>query len=176
MPPEALAVASLQFMTRVFPSTFPRVNAVLLPISPFSLPTTIDLPASYPAGLAAVDSVFERRRVSESCRFNMARISTVVFTLGLALFTTATSNNGSCYWLDGTAAPYHAPCSNAAVTNCCLSSALCMSNGLCYLQDDMGLMLTRGACTDQNWSSACFAPCCMWEYPGQGHVECEFGD
>ncbi|KAJ5152366.1 hypothetical protein N7492_010661 [Penicillium capsulatum] len=81
--------------------------------------------------------------------------SALLFTLALL----AQADDRTCYHLDGSTAPQQRPCTANGVTNCCSSTDLCMSNGLCFFQGQAGMILSRGSCTDKNWGSDCYAPC-----------------
>ncbi|KAK2807490.1 hypothetical protein FQN50_005358 [Emmonsiellopsis sp. PD_5] len=92
----------------------------------------------------------------------MARstIWALTFTLLLALYTTPVLSQGrTCYALDGTEYPDHVPCTDGEATNCCGPNHICLSNGLCFLQESAGLVLGRLTCTDKDWGSGCYAPC-----------------
>ncbi|KAJ5167780.1 uncharacterized protein N7482_003374 [Penicillium canariense] len=84
----------------------------------------------------------------------------LVLSLAPSLVRGAASANGTCYYLTGDIATGHVPCkSGGGVTNCCDSGAVCLSNGMCVMQGDMGLGFGRGSCNDPDWSPACYAPC-----------------
>ncbi|KAK2785527.1 hypothetical protein FQN53_007612 [Emmonsiellopsis sp. PD_33] len=92
----------------------------------------------------------------------MARstIWALAFTLLLTLYTTPVlSQSRTCYALDGTEYPDHVPCTDGETTNCCGPNNICLSNGLCFLQESAGLVLGRLTCTDKDWGSGCYAPC-----------------
>jgi hypothetical protein len=92
----------------------------------------------------------------------MLHILQVILTLSLTpkLGLAAASTNGTCYYLNGDVASDHVPCkSGDNVVNCCDSRAVCLSNGMCLMQGDMGLSFGRGTCNDPSWSPLCYAPC-----------------
>lgn len=94
---------------------------------------------------------------------HMSHTMTKVFRacVVLTLFLLANAaDDRTCYYLDGSTANNHVPCTTNSVTNCCGSNDICLSNGLCYLQGSQGLSLSRGTCSDKNWGFECYKPCC----------------
>ncbi|KAJ5111334.1 hypothetical protein N7532_001869 [Penicillium argentinense] len=76
----------------------------------------------------------------------------------LAIFFCATSclaasDSRKCYNPDSSQATADVPCTDDDVTFCCNKGDICMSNGLCYLQQSSGFALSRASCTDLSWSS-----------------------
>ncbi|KXS96238.1 hypothetical protein AC579_6697 [Pseudocercospora musae] len=63
----------------------------------------------------------------------------------------------TCYFPDGLPADNQnqlRPCDSDpnVQSACCIKDAVCLSNGLCYQQDDWGGRLTRSGCTVSDWS------------------------
>ena len=86
----------------------------------------------------------------------------------LATLAAAADQDSSCYFINKDRAVDDVPC-NTTTTGasvCCGKNDICLSNGLCYLQGSNGPGLSRGSCTDQNWSGACATskPCGMFGY------------
>ncbi|KAJ5688619.1 hypothetical protein N7462_003011 [Penicillium macrosclerotiorum] len=78
---------------------------------------------------------------------------------------TVASDDRNCYNPDGSQAADDVPCTSDDTTFCCNKKDLCMSNGLCYMQRNSGLALSRASCTDQSWDSCddykyCCELCC----------------
>ncbi|KAJ5683482.1 hypothetical protein N7462_006647 [Penicillium macrosclerotiorum] len=91
--------------------------------------------------------------------FALITLSTIIAST-LAGLINAASDNRTCYHLDGSEASGHVPCTTNDVTNCCDSSAVCLSNGLCLLQGNTGLSFGRATCSSKDWETpSCFAPC-----------------
>ncbi|KAE8330321.1 hypothetical protein BDV39DRAFT_213095 [Aspergillus sergii] len=88
----------------------------------------------------------------------VAKVFCACVVLTLFLLANA-ADDRTCYYLDGSTANNHVPCTTNSVTNCCGSNDICLSNGLCYLQGSQGLSLSRGTCSDKNWGSDCYKPC-----------------
>lgn len=72
-------------------------------------------------------------------------------------FQRVNSNNGTCYYPDGTINIGDHPCDpNADVSMCCSDISQCLTNGLCALGDTTsrsGISFARGTCTDESWES-----------------------
>lgn len=75
----------------------------------------------------------------------------------------AADDNRTCYNPDGSQALYDVPCTSNATTWCCNKNDVCMSNGLCYLQENGGFALSRASCTDSSWNAeGCYQYCCEY--------------
>ncbi|KAE8361236.1 hypothetical protein BDV27DRAFT_167132 [Aspergillus caelatus] len=76
--------------------------------------------------------------------------------------TTSAADNRTCYMVDEkTVAVDDVPCTTKETTHCCNKNDICMSNGLCWVQSTGDMVLSRGSCTDINWTGDCVAarPC-----------------
>ncbi|TKA79560.1 hypothetical protein B0A55_02737 [Friedmanniomyces simplex] len=66
-----------------------------------------------------------------------------------------------CYWPDHSAAVNFTACNAAApYSSCCRPDQVCMTNGLCLQTQNLANRLSRGACTDQTFSSAACPKVC----------------
>lgn len=82
--------------------------------------------------------------------------------LSLLLWTVSSlADDRKCYNPDSSQATADVPCTDEDNTFCCNKGDICMSNGLCYLQQSSGFALSRPSCTDLSWS-ACgsYKYCC----------------
>ena len=72
------------------------------------------------------------------------------------------AQNQACYYPDKLTVSDDTPCDgNAEVSACCPSDSYCMSNGLCFKSG----IVSRGSCTDQDWSSGeCTSYCRTSKY------------
>lgn len=64
-----------------------------------------------------------------------------------------------CYNPDSSQAVDDVPCTSDDTTWCCNKMDVCMSNGLCFLQQSSGFALSRPSCTDLSWDA-----CGEWKY------------
>lgn len=85
-------------------------------------------------------------------RHNMGLISVLSILSAYLILTHA-----KCYFPGGKIADSDVPCnSGPGPSACCSDDATCLANGACL----NGGRLSRGSCTDINWSSkACFGYC-----------------
>ncbi|KAK1823995.1 hypothetical protein LTR12_001528 [Friedmanniomyces endolithicus] len=67
-----------------------------------------------------------------------------------------------CYWPNHNAAPGNYTACNAAApySSCCRANEVCMTNGLCLQTQELANRLSRGACTDQTFSSTACPKVC----------------
>ncbi|KAL5362706.1 hypothetical protein BJX96DRAFT_154437 [Aspergillus floccosus] len=91
--------------------------------------------------------------------------------LTLLATAAAVDRNATCYFVNGQIADQDVPCNlSAEISTCCNKNDICLSNGLCYLQYSSSPSLSRGSCTDQDWSGDCAKakPCARWS-TGNGY-------
>ena len=76
--------------------------------------------------------------------------SSTLYTLNIFLTWTSISLSQTCYGPDKqTVFTGDIPCTNATASACCSADGYCLENGLCITN----LVLGRGSCTDQSWTS-----------------------
>ncbi|CAG8415202.1 unnamed protein product [Penicillium salamii] len=63
-----------------------------------------------------------------------------------------TTDDRKCYFPSGAEAPNNVPCRSDTNTWCCGTSDLCLDNGLCLNAGHQPYVLSRGACTSQDWT------------------------
>ncbi len=85
------------------------------------------------------------------------RVATV-----LSLFLEQSFAESQCYWPNHNAAFGNYTACNAAApySSCCRASEVCMTNGLCLQTQELANRLSRGACTDQTFSSTACPKVC----------------
>lgn len=76
----------------------------------------------------------------------------LIFSL-LLLTVSSLADDRKCYNPDSSQATADVPCTDEDNTFCCNKGDICMSNGLCYLQQTSGFALSRPSCTDLSWSA-----------------------
>lgn len=93
----------------------------------------------------------------EPC-LNMCRLKTV--TLISFTFVINCIGDNACYYPSGNKQTVDRPCDNSvSESHCCGVNDICLTNGMCFQLGDV-LLVTRGSCTDQSWSSsACPREC-----------------
>ncbi|KAK0925466.1 hypothetical protein LTR29_018048, partial [Friedmanniomyces endolithicus] len=85
------------------------------------------------------------------------RVATV-----LSLFLEQAFAESQCYWPNHNAASGNYTACNAAApySSCCRANEVCMTNGLCLQTQELANRLSRGACTDQTFSSTACPKVC----------------
>ncbi|KAL4924694.1 uncharacterized protein BDV17DRAFT_207180 [Aspergillus undulatus] len=78
-----------------------------------------------------------------------------------------TGEKRPCYFPEGNLAPNNVPCSGERYTSCCGYQDICLSNGLCLATEVQPYVISRGACTNQNWDSGC-PEYCREDTPDRG--------
>ena len=75
-----------------------------------------------------------------------------LFTLSLIFLSTQLTLAQQCYYPDGSPSKEQdGPCSSDPGAACCPLNWQCLSNGLCYLENQG--YIGRYTCTDQTWQS-----------------------
>lgn len=69
-----------------------------------------------------------------------------------------------CYFPDRTEASGNTPCSSDQHTHCCGIGDVCLTNGYCLSIAHQPWVISRGACTNQNWDSGCPERCGMIQF------------
>ena len=86
----------------------------------------------------------------------------------LATLAASADPDSPCYFINKNRAVDDVPCNTTSTgpSVCCGKNDICLSNGLCYIQGSDGPALSRGSCTDENWSGDCATskPCSMSSY------------
>ncbi|KXS96254.1 hypothetical protein AC578_5479 [Pseudocercospora eumusae] len=93
------------------------------------------------------------------------RIVRLLVLLGTHVIFSMAQDNKTCYFPDGLPAENQnqlRPCDSDpnVQSACCIKDAVCLSNGLCYQQDDWGGRIARSGCTVSDWSEAKCATYC----------------
>ncbi|KAL4734490.1 hypothetical protein BDV11DRAFT_198121 [Aspergillus similis] len=89
-------------------------------------------------------------------------VSLLILLISLSFSTVSATDNRTCYMVDEqTIAVDHVPCTTKDTTHCCHKNDICMSNGLCWVQRNGNMVLSRGSCSNVNWGEDCVAarPC-----------------
>ncbi|EYE94298.1 uncharacterized protein EURHEDRAFT_101527 [Aspergillus ruber CBS 135680] len=71
----------------------------------------------------------------------------------------AANDTRPCYFPDRTEASDSTPCSSDQHTHCCGTGDVCLTNGYCLSIAHQPWVISRGACTNQNWDSGCPERC-----------------
>jgi hypothetical protein len=100
-------------------------------------------------------------------------ISRLILLILLSLNAASAADNRTCYMVDEqTIAVDHVPCTTKHTTHCCHKNDICVSNGLCWSQRNGDMVLSRGSCSNVNWSGDCVSarPCGMLSLLSSTHL------